>query len=314
LFPWWGREDIMKIRVSTATASLLGLKKYRIAVPPTTLYFLLSGKCHGRCGYCTHVSGYLSRVKWPEFDMEMVAGRIGESNAKRICIQSPYGKEYVETAARVAKILSRYMPVSASISAMEREELKMLKEAGVERVGVGLDCATPSIFRKWKRGVPSWDSYMKTLEDAKKIFGNATCHLIIGLGESDEEAINLMKDMRRKGIDVALFALFLKGENRVELSRYRAMQIARYAIYEDDGIFYFKDGKLVEMKVKKIDEKAFHTSGCPNCNRPFYNERVTKIYNYPRPLDRKEFEEAIKEAKKYARIYAATWQGEKHAA
>ena len=62
----------MKIRVSIATASLLGLKNYIVAAQPTTLYFMLPGDCKGQCLYCTHREGYLSRVKWPEFDMEEV--------------------------------------------------------------------------------------------------------------------------------------------------------------------------------------------------------------------------------------------------
>ena len=29
----------------------------------------------------------------------------------------------------------------------------------------------------------------------------------------------------------------------------------------------------------------FETSGCPGCNRPYYNERPGgMLYNYPRPL------------------------------
>jgi len=309
LFLWWEREDTMKIRVSTATASLLGLKKYRMDAIPTTLYFMLPGECRGNCLYCTHASGHLSRVEWPPFDMEEVIKKVEESRAERICIQSPYGEGYAEMLAEVARKMRGSKPISVSISAISERELKMLKEAGVERVGVGLDCATPEIFAKWKKGVPSWEAYMKTLQDAKKIFGNATCHLIIGLGESDKEAIELMMGMKEKGIDIALFALFVKNDNRVELSRYRAIQLARYVIYHGGGEFCFdEEDNLKEIVLENVSEEAFLTSGCPHCNRPFYNERVTKIYNYPRPLDKEEFEKAMKEANKYARIYVVAEQ------
>ena len=309
LFPWLEGGATMNLRVSTATASLLHIKKYRIDAVPTTLYFMLPGECSGRCAYCTHASGHLSRVEWPEFPIDEVVEGINKSDAKRICIQSPYGEGYAKMLVEVAEMLKGIKPISASISALSREELKALKEAGVERVGVGLDCATPEIFKKWKKGVPSWDAYMETLRNAKEIFGRATCHLIIGLGESDEEAINLMEGMKEKGIDIALFALFVGKENRVELTRYRAMQVARYAIFNGGGEFFFDDaGRLREMNVKSIDGNAFLTSGCPHCNRPFYNERVTKIYNYPRPLNEREFERAVKEAEKYARIHVAAGQ------
>ena len=79
------------------------------------------------------------------------------------------------------------------------------------------------------------------------------------------------------------------------------MQIARYFI--EKGKFSFEDGKLKEIEIPYHDAKAFETSGCPYCNRPFYNERVTKIYNYPYKLNEDEFKNALKEAEKYARIY-----------
>jgi len=291
----------MKIRVSIATAGLLGLKKCRMDGKPTTLYFLLPGKCEGSCAYCTHKNGYLSRVKWPEFDMEDVIKRIEKSEAKRICIQSPYGNGYMKMLRDVVERINK-KPISVSISAVERKELRMLHEAGVERVGVGLDCATEEIFNKWKRGVPSWKEYMETLKNAKEIFGHATCHLIVGLGENDEDIISIMKNMKKMGIDVALFALFLKNRNNVELPRYRAIQIARHAIYNGNARFIFEKGKLAKMYVENVDGNVFTTSGCPHCNRPFYNERVTKIYNYPHPINENEFKKSLEEAREYAEI------------
>ena len=295
----------MKIRASIATSSLLGIKNYVIDAKPTTLYFMLPGECKGRCLYCTHRKGYLSRVKWPEFDMEEILRAINGKRVARICIQCPYG-DNVALLEETVKKLRDYAPVSASITAISREEMERLKEAGVERVGIGLDCAARHIFEKWKKNTPSWEEYMEAIENAKDVFGKATCHLIIGLGESDEEAINLMKEMTSKGIKIALFAFFKGNENVVPLPRYRAMQVARYAIENGGGKFSFEDGRLIEMEIKRISKDAFLTSGCPGCNRPFYNERVTKIYNYPYLPSDREFEEALKEAEKYGRIYIAS--------
>jgi biotin synthase len=39
----------------------------------------------------------------------------------------------------------------------------------------------------------------------------------------------------------------------------------------------------------------FLTSGCPDCNRPYYNEKpIGPLYNYPRKISQKEKEEIIK--------------------
>jgi len=40
----------------------------------------------------------------------------------------------------------------------------------------------------------------------------------------------------------------------------------------------------------------FVTSGCPGCNRPFYNERPGgPLYNFPRPLKKEEIDQIEEE-------------------
>lgn len=293
----------MKIRVSIATASMLGLKNYSLSAQPETLYFLLSGECEGKCMYCNQKNGYLARVRWPEFDFNEVNKRIKYAKAGRICFQCLYGKRYIKMIEDIVEKIDSEIPVSVSMNAVEEKEMKILREKGVERIGIGLDCASKRIFARWKKNVPSWNEHLNSVIKAKKIFGNATCHLIAGLGENDEEIVNLMSYLSKKGVKIALFAYFKNNETLVDLSRYRTIQIARYFLEKGKGKFYFENGKIVEMEIPYLSEEPFLTSGCPSCNRPFYNERVTKIYNYPYKIGRSVAEEAFKEAEKYARIY-----------
>jgi biotin synthase-related radical SAM superfamily protein len=52
-----------------------------------------------------------------------------------------------------------------------------------------------------------------------------------------------------------------------------------------------------ELSAFLRDGKAFETSGCPGCNRPYYNESPRgPLYNYPRPLTPDETQSAIEEA------------------
>jgi biotin synthase len=52
------------------------------------------------------------------------------------------------------------------------------------------------------------------------------------------------------------------------------------------------NGRIVDFGVSRTmivniveSGEPFLTSGCPNCNRPFYNEKPGgPIYNYPRSL------------------------------
>lgn len=291
------------IRVSLATAALLGLKHCRVNAEPTTLYFMLPEPCHGGCRYCNQKNGYLSRVRWPEFDFSEVNKKVQNSGAQRICIQCPYHEHSAEAAAQAVRALDTSLPVSLSIHALTSDEMSMLREAGVERVGMGLDCATEAIFSKWKRDVPSWHEYKKSLYRAKRIFGDATCHLMVGLGEDDEDIVAVMREMAARGIRVALFAYFRGNETAVARPRYRALQIARHAIETDGATFSFEEGRLVEMEVSSLRREAFLTSGCPGCNRPFYNERVTKIYNHPCILNDEQAKRAFEEAQNYAKIH-----------
>jgi biotin synthase len=56
------------------------------------------------------------------------------------------------------------------------------------------------------------------------------------------------------------------------------------------------DGKITNFGIDKAQftqmvetGKPFLTSGCPDCNRPFYNEKPSgPIYNYPRNIRHEE--------------------------
>ncbi len=67
-----------RVRVSIASASVLGLLRYKLAVPPTTAYVMSyhDGSCSANCSFCAQASGHqanhdqLSRVVWPDFTMD----------------------------------------------------------------------------------------------------------------------------------------------------------------------------------------------------------------------------------------------------
>jgi biotin synthase len=62
------------------------------------------------------------------------------------------------------------------------------------------------------------------------------------------------------------------------------------------------DGRLIDFGVERQvlvklvrTGEPFLTSGCPSCNRPYYNEKPSgPIYNYPRGLSLEELEEIEK--------------------
>ncbi|MHB9033044.1 MAG: radical SAM protein, partial [Anaerolineae bacterium] len=113
------------------------------------------------------------------------------------------------------------------------------------------------------------------------------------------------------GINTGLFAFTplagtpLADQKPPSLVSYRRMQAARHLIFVcglSDARFTFDaEGQLTgfgispaELHDLLADGTAFRTSGCPDCNRPYYNERPGGVmYNYPRPLAGVEIRDAL---------------------
>jgi biotin synthase len=77
------------------------------------------------------------------------------------------------------------------------------------------------------------------------------------------------------------------------------MQAARWLIVHNwarvEDMAFDTSGHLDQFGVPvSIPGDAFRTSGCPDCNRPFYNEQPSgPMYNFPRPLTEEEAARAI---------------------
>ena len=195
--------------------------------------------------------------------------------------------------------------------------MRLLAEAGADRIGIALDAATEKLFNEVKgvnaNGPYDWNEQFRQLREALEIFGkgNVSTHIIIGLGETEKEAASLIQQCVNMGVSPALFAFTpirgtaLENKSQPSLAAYRRIQLARYLIINDHTRYgnmrFNADGKITDfgMKKEKVTQvvetgKPFLTSGCPDCNRPFYNEKPSgPIYNYPRNV-RKEELSAIK--------------------
>lgn len=316
----------MEIRLSLGSATRLGLKKMRMDSEPTTLYAMLGEHCSGACTFCTQARDntanrdLLSRVIWPVYDLEDVATRLDkDSDIHRICIQTLKDPCIKDTLPQVIQILhtGHDLPISVCMNPVDRSTLLNLKEAGTERVGTGLDCATPEIFARIKPGF-SWHQYQQFIADTVDVFGVGSVHLIVGLGDSDEDLIQAFQRYTDLNCSIGLFALTPVRGTKLKapapsIERYRALQIARYLISTKKiriNDLSFIDGHLYSMEISpEVITTAmcagapFRTSGCPNCNRPLYNERPGGVmYNYAQPLQGDEITQAISEFSGYVKF------------
>jgi biotin synthase len=249
-------------------------------------------------------------VKWDELKDSLLQK---PEYIKRICFQIVNSPCFLDELIFYISNLHGYfeenhldLPISISVRLTNIKELQMVFDAGVERVGLPLDVASEDNFAELRGG--NYKNSMNFILNASKRFpGRVTTHLIVGLKETDKELYNLMKTFFENGITIALFSFTPIKGTRLEtlkppsLTRYRRIQFLRYlllkkACFEPE---FDENGTLVVIAPSK-EEKAtgegfynsilevlrdpaiFMTSGCSDCNRPYYNESPAgPIFNYP---------------------------------
>lgn len=312
---------MVKVRVSLASAAALGLVKVATSARPKTAYlmnFAPSG-CVADCSFCAQAKSSsapkdrLSRVKWPAFDLSAVVRAVAALKPARACLQTVLYEGYFDDVLEIVSSLSEHIEVSASIPPLTKSELCELESSGASTVGLGLDAASERVFLKVKRGPFTFSDYMASLRKAIQIFGQGkvSVHLIVGLGETDRELVTTASRALEMGAIPALFAFTpvpgtaMENTKPPPVKRYRRLQLALYLLRTGAiklSQLKFDGDSLAPLNYLPIGDpqrlsEAFMTSGCPDCDRPFYNERPRgPLYNYHRPPSAFEAKKLLEEA------------------
>jgi biotin synthase-related radical SAM superfamily protein len=311
-----------RINVSAGTAGVLGLLTLTQETPPTTAYLMLGGRCSMNCGFCAQARQSqapalnLSRVTWPAFSLPLVVERLAAAFAagslRRACLQMTVTRRAGAQALEVVRAVRAAcaIPFDVAILPESLDEVRELLEAGVEHIGFGLDAASRRVFEATKSG--NWERSLALIRQTAETFaGRAAVHLIVGLGETEQEMAAMIDQMHGWGVTVGLFAFTpvrgtaLEGRPAPALGQYRRMQAVRFLISRGyarlSDLRFDAGGRLARIDVPGwpallAGGQAFETSGCPDCNRPYYNERPGgTMYNYPRRLLAEEAGRALAE-------------------
>jgi biotin synthase len=316
-------------RISIGTAIVLGLARGKLETKPTTAYLMTyrRDKCLSNCSFCPQAkksrsrADLLSRISWPTFLTEQIINRlqaaVNSGEIKRTCIQAlnyPETIRHIQALVREIRQTTRTL-VSVSFQPLKPENIQLLADAGVDRISVPLDAATEDLFEKVKGkcvgGLYRWQRQLELLKDGVSVFGKwkVSTHLIVGLGETEQEMIQTIQRCICMSVLPALFAFTpihgtaLENRSQPAIQAYRRIQLARHLLLQRtvkyEEMLFDKEGHISDFGVSKQlllqivkDGKPFLTSGCPNCNRPYYNEKPSgPIYNYPRDLTEKELSE-----------------------
>jgi len=246
-----------------------------------------------------------------------------------VCAQTVAGPEAIELLrellARLEPLVA--VPVSASLHIRDAAQLAQLFAGGLDRAGLAIDVANDRLFREYKGG--ELEQALQLLAAAAAAHpGRISTHLIVGLGETEQELLALADRCLGLGITVGLFAFTpVKGTRLADrpppdLSSYRRVQAALRLLQEDrvrwTDLSFDAAGRLDRLPLPAAELArllgsglAFQTLGCAGCNRPYYNERPgSRLYNYPRPLTANEIAEALEPAMLIAESDLRAPQGE----
>ncbi|MCC6869844.1 MAG: radical SAM protein [Burkholderiales bacterium] len=325
------------VQMSTAAAITLGVTPGRMYRCECTrcLNLLLTYPegCRANCAYCglarhreaerDYADRNFIRVDWPAVPLEKTIDIVARDGAAspfhRMCISMithPRSDADTRTVLErwTARIDPSVIPISilSNPTTMTREDVKRLRDLGADIFTVALDAATPELFERTRgKGVQSphsWAKYWEILHAARDIFGPQKfgAHIIIGMGETEAEALALVQQIVDLGGHSHMFCFFPeKGSLMDHLpatprDQWRRVQLARYLIdYRDVRVEQMRfdgEGRVIDYGLPPgeldaiIDAGvAFRTSGCPGkvaedvsaCDRPYGDSPPSNIASYP---------------------------------
>ena len=317
------------VRMSLAAAMTLGFKQglfYRNArLYCINLLLTYRKGCAARCAYCglsakrpgQYDKKSFIRVTWPVYTVTdiITAIRDRRQRVKRICISMiTHSRAVADTKTICARLRDAFdVPVSILVSPtlVTTADLLDFKVAGADRIGVAIDLATPELFDRYRGagvgGPHRWDTYWQCLESAAGIWGDGCVgpHLMVGMGETEQEMCAAIQRARDLGGRTHLFSFFPEAQSALAqhpqppMAHYRQIQLARHLIDHglgrSDQMAYDDKGRITDFGRPRAELDAiidsgepFRTSGCEGydgqvaCNRPYANSRPgPDIRNFP---------------------------------
>ena len=325
------------VQMSTAAAMTLGIMPGRMHRCGCTrcLNLLLTYPegCRANCAYCglarhreaerDYADRNFIRVDWPAVPLEQVIDIVARDPAAspfhRMCISMiTHPRSDADTVAVLDAWTRRIDPAAIPVSilsnptTMERADVVRLKDLGAEIFTVALDAATPAIFERTRgKGVQSphkWEKYWEILLAARDVFGPGKfgTHVIIGMGETESEALALVQRVVDLGGHSHLFCFFPERGSLMDhlpatpRDQWRRVQLARYLIdyagARVEQMRFDAQGRVVDYGIPASDLEriigegvAFRTSGCPGkfrddvsaCDRPYGDSPPSNIASYP---------------------------------
>ncbi len=232
-----------------------------------------NGACTEDCSFCAQSSKYPTPINAyplvPKEELIEGAQKAVSIKANRYCIVTSgrrATKEEVEKIAEAVREIRKNLPVKVcvSIGSVDEEDLKLLKEAGVERVNHNLE-TSENFFPNIVTTHP-WKERYETIKKIQKV-GLSTCTGgIFGIGESDEDIVDLAMTYRELNVNsIPLnFLIPIPGtplENNRQLTPEKCIKIiALFKFFNPQSEIRLCGGR--EQNLREYHDKAMEIANC----------------------------------------------------
>lgn len=196
--------DILQLETSVLCA-LAHLLKYEFSANTVELCAIInarSGACPEDCSFCAQSSKAKTSIAvYPLVDKDVVLQKAHEAknnNVSRFCIVTSgrrvSAKDLKQIASMIAEIRNMGLQPCATLGLLAKDDLLMLKEAGLQRYHHNLETSRrffPEICQSH-----SYDDKLKTLTAVKEVGLSLCCGGIFGMGETWQDRIDMALTIR----------------------------------------------------------------------------------------------------------------------
>ena len=163
-----------------------------------------TGACSENCKYCAQSKHNHAEIEChPLLDVETVkkaALSAKENGATRFCIVTsgrvPTGSDFEKILEMIKEVVSiDGIHCCASLGLLSEEQVKQIKEAGVERYNHNIN--TSEHYHNHICTTHNFEDRVNTVKMVKKYGMEACCGVIIGMGESREDRIEMALSLRQ---------------------------------------------------------------------------------------------------------------------
>jgi lipoic acid synthetase len=206
----------------------------------TATLMILGNICTRSCGFCNVKTGRPLPADWDE--PERVADSVKKMNLKHVVLTSVDRDDMKDGGAEIwaltIKAIKRESPgttMETLIPDFDGKEDLILKvvEAGPEVISHNLE--TVRRITPWVRSRAKYDLSLKVLEIIARSGVVAKSGIMLGLGETEQEVLETMDDLRLAGVQVMTIGQYLQP-TRNHLPVKEFIKPEQFKFYEEEGL------------------------------------------------------------------------------